>query len=86
MSLRSAILILGGWCLLAFTSGCAGGIPEARGCPRVPPAAYFGEVSKPVPPRRGQAEFLEYVYELSLSWDLLYGDRLRAGEYLKESE
>jgi hypothetical protein len=40
--------------------------------------AYFTDVAKPRPPREGMREFLEYVNDLSLSWDMLYEDRLKA--------
>jgi hypothetical protein len=42
-------------------------------------------VVKPVPPRQGEAAFLKYVDELSVSWDNLYKDRLKAGAYLEET-
>jgi hypothetical protein len=51
----------------------------------MPPSAYFVEVAKPMPPRTGMKEFLVYVDELSVSWDNLYADRLKAGAYLKHT-
>jgi hypothetical protein len=41
---------------------------------------YFVPVKKPVPPVKGMAGFLLYVDELSVSWDNLHADRMKARE------
>jgi hypothetical protein len=46
--------------------------------------AYFADVTKPLPPRRGMREFLIYVNDLSVSWDNLYADRLKAREIMED--
>jgi hypothetical protein len=83
MRLRFASLILSGLSLTLCTSGCAARVPAGTACPAVPPAAYFADVAKPVPPRRGMKEFLIYVDDLSSSWDNLYIDRMKAREIME---
>jgi hypothetical protein len=40
-------------------------------------------MAKPLPPRRGERELHRYILELSDSWDLLYVDRMKAREEIR---
>jgi hypothetical protein len=49
-----------------------------------PSPEYFVPVLKPIPPKRGEKEFLDYVLKLSDSWDNLYIDRMKAFQEIKD--
>ena len=69
-----------------FGTGCAA-VPASRPAILPVPAIYLAAVEKPVPPDSARPavdalastpegrQFMGYVWRLSASWDLLYGDR-----------
>ena len=71
-------------CLMIFTGACAKPqAPEFRvACA---PMEYFSDVKKFVPPKTGLSDFLIYADALSVSWDNLYLDRLRARKIMEET-
>jgi hypothetical protein len=96
MGISPAALPLAALWLTIIGTGCAA-VPEPPpGICRPLPAAYLGEVPKPVPPDEARPAvdllaadpagraFLVYVQRLSSSWDLIYGDRLRLGRLADE--
>ena len=65
-------------------SACAAPRPAPEIRVACAPMQYFTPAAKPVPPEKGLREFLLYVDELSLSWDNLYIDRLKARAIILE--
>jgi hypothetical protein len=66
-----------------FTSACAAPCPAPSVLLASPSPEYFVPMAKPLPPRSGERELHRYILELSDSWDVLYGDRMKAREEIR---